>query len=47
MELSKPFLWHHMKNIKKLNIATSGEERIITESANEETNSKTIELVLL
>lgn len=40
----KPFLWRYMRQIKKLESASGGEERISTESANEENSGKTVEL---
>jgi len=40
----KPFLWNHLENIEKSPTATHGEERIGTESANEENRSNIIEL---
>lgn len=38
-----PFLWNHMKNLNG-NYLTGGEERPITESANEESYNRIVKL---
>lgn len=39
-----PFLWSHLRNLDTRSHLTGGEERPLTESANEESSNEIIEL---
>ena len=47
IDLTKPFLWNHMQSIPDSRSVTSGEERPLTASANEENKSAVVDLSFL